>query len=55
MSLDTRVVGQSVRRVDALEKVLGKAQYTVDQVLPHMLYGRFLCTPSPEPKYSISI
>jgi carbon-monoxide dehydrogenase large subunit len=39
------VVGQPVPRVDALEKVLGKAQYTVDLVLPHMLYGRFLRSP----------
>jgi len=45
MSLDTRIVGQSVCRLDALEKVQGKALYTVDQVLPHMLYGRFLRSP----------
>ncbi len=45
MSSDTRIVGQSVPRVDSLDKVQGKAQYTVDMVLPHMLYGAFLRSP----------
>jgi carbon-monoxide dehydrogenase large subunit len=39
------VVGHELPRVDALEKVQGKAQYTVDLVLPHMLYGAFLRSP----------
>jgi carbon-monoxide dehydrogenase large subunit len=45
MSFETKVVGKSVRRVDALEKVQGKTLYTVDYALPHMLYGRFLRSP----------
>jgi CO/xanthine dehydrogenase Mo-binding subunit len=36
------VVGKSVPRVDALEKVTGKARFTVDIKLPHMLYGKLL-------------
>ncbi len=45
MSSDLHVVGQPVPRTDSLEKVQGKAQYTVDLVLPHMLYGAFLRSP----------
>lgn len=39
---DLHVIGKSVRRVDALAKVLGKAVYSDDLVLPHMLYGKAL-------------
>jgi CO/xanthine dehydrogenase Mo-binding subunit len=45
MSFETKVVGKSVRRVDALEKVQGRTLYTVDYALPHMLHGRFLRSP----------
>lgn len=35
-------VGHSVPRVDALDKVLGRAVYSEDISFPHMLYGRVL-------------
>ena len=38
----TSVVGKSVPRVDAFEKVTGAAVYTVDIDLPGMLYGKIL-------------
>ena len=40
-----RVVGQSVPRVDAREKVSGSAIYAGDMVLPHMLVGKVLRSP----------
>ena len=45
MSEETRVVGHDVPRVDAVEKVQGKAVYAVDLMLPHMLYGSFVRSP----------
>jgi xanthine dehydrogenase molybdenum-binding subunit len=42
---DTVVVGQRVPRVDALDKVTGRARYTSDMKLPGMLYGAFLRSP----------
>lgn len=42
-----RVVGQSVRRVDALEKVTGRARYVTDLVLPGMLHAKLLRSPYP--------
>jgi CO/xanthine dehydrogenase Mo-binding subunit len=39
--------GQSLRRVDALEKVTGRARYTADMRLPGMLYARVLRCPHP--------
>ncbi len=39
------VVGKSVPRIDAFEKVTGKAKYGVDLTLPGMLYGRVLRSP----------
>ena len=42
-----RIVGTSVPRVDALEKVTGKAKYTGDIVLPGMLHGKILRSPHP--------
>ena len=39
------VIGKSVPRVDALEKVTGKAKYSVDLTLPGMLYGKVLRSP----------
>ena len=40
-------VGKSVSRVDALDKVTGRAVYCVDVDLPGMLYGAVLRSPSP--------
>jgi len=39
------VVGKSVTRVDALEKVTGKAKFGSDMKLPGMLYGKVLRSP----------
>ena len=36
------IVGKSVPRVDALEKVTGKAKYSVDLELRGMLHGKIL-------------
>jgi len=41
------VVGTSMRRVDALEKVTGAARFTGDMVVPGMLHGRVLRSPLP--------
>jgi isoquinoline 1-oxidoreductase len=41
-----KVMGNSFRRRDALEKVTGKAQYAADIRLPGMLYARILRPPS---------
>lgn len=41
------VVGRSVPRVDALEKVTGKAKYSADLKLPGMLYAKVLRSPYP--------
>ncbi|MBI4272040.1 MAG: xanthine dehydrogenase family protein molybdopterin-binding subunit [Candidatus Rokubacteria bacterium] len=40
-----RVVGQSVPRIDALEKVTGRARYVTDLELPGMLYAALLRSP----------
>ena len=40
-------VGKSVPRVDAPEKVTGRAMYTLDLLLPKMLYGKLLGSPLP--------
>jgi xanthine dehydrogenase YagR molybdenum-binding subunit len=37
---ELRVIGQSVPRFDAVQKVTGKARYTADVQLPGMLFGR---------------
>ena len=39
------ILGQALPRVDAYEKVSGKAQYVDDLVLPNMLYGKILRSP----------
>ena len=39
------VVGRSLRRVDADEKVTGKAAYAYDMALPGMVYGKILRSP----------
>jgi len=41
------VVGKSLPRVDALEKVTGKASYVYDMALPGMLWGEILRSPYP--------
>ena len=41
------VVGQSTKRVDALEKVTGRALYAADVSPPGMLWGVFLRSPHP--------
>lgn len=41
------VLGKSVVRVDALEKVTGKAVYCTDIKLPGMLYVKVLRSPHP--------
>ena len=45
MSGPLRVVGQSVRRLDALEKVTGRARYVTDLELPGMLHARLVRSP----------
>jgi len=42
-----RIVGTSVRRVDALEKVTGRAMYAGDLIVPGMLHGKILRSPLP--------
>jgi len=41
------VVGKSIIRLDALDKVTGKAKYCEDLKLPGMLYGKVLRSPYP--------
>ena len=45
-----RVVGTSAPRVDAIEKVTGRARYAGDIVLPGMLHGKILRSPHPHAK-----
>lgn len=40
-------VGHPTNRIDAVERVTGKAMYTADVRLPGMLYGRVLRSPHP--------
>ncbi|ABO50034.1 xanthine dehydrogenase, molybdenum binding subunit apoprotein [Desulforamulus reducens MI-1] len=47
MKKDYAVVGKSVRRLDAMEKAMGKATFTTDIKLPGMLYGKVLRSPHP--------
>lgn len=44
------VIGESVPRLDALEKVTGRASYMADMKLPDMLYGKALRSPYPHAK-----
>ena len=39
------VVGNSVHRVDGVEKVTGKAKYVADLIVPGMIEGKFLRSP----------
>ena len=41
------VLRTSVPRVDALDKVTGKAQFSADIILPDMLYAKALRSPLP--------
>ncbi|NIO10663.1 MAG: hypothetical protein GTO40_22720, partial [Deltaproteobacteria bacterium] len=47
MKRDFNVVGQSVARVDAIDKVTGNAKFVGDIVVPGMLYGKILRSPYP--------
>lgn len=47
---ETRVVGARTRRVDAREKVTGRARYTVDVRLPRMLHAAVRRSPLPNLK-----
>jgi putative selenate reductase molybdopterin-binding subunit len=42
-----KVLGHGTQRVDAVERVTGKATYTSDVALPGMLFGRVLRSPHP--------
>ncbi|MGH7393701.1 MAG: xanthine dehydrogenase family protein molybdopterin-binding subunit, partial [Candidatus Rokuibacteriota bacterium] len=42
-----RIVGHAVPRVDAVEKVTGRARYVTDLVLPGMAYAKILRSPHP--------
>ncbi len=44
---DLRVVGHSHTRLEGVEKVTGRAQYTYDVRLPRQLYARVLRSPHP--------
>jgi isoquinoline 1-oxidoreductase len=43
---DFRVMGRPARRIDAVDRVTGRAKYSQDIVLPGMLYGKILRPPS---------
>jgi CO/xanthine dehydrogenase Mo-binding subunit/aerobic-type carbon monoxide dehydrogenase small subunit (CoxS/CutS family) len=47
-----RVVGKSVRRTDALEKVTGRARYLGDMEIAGMAHGRILRSPYPHARIS---
>jgi CO/xanthine dehydrogenase Mo-binding subunit len=42
---ETKIVGKRLPRVDAFERVSGKAEYTYDIILPDMVYGATLRCP----------
>jgi CO/xanthine dehydrogenase Mo-binding subunit len=47
MTVETRVVGKSLPRLDAAGKVTGTAVYAADFALPGMLHGKILRSPAP--------
>ncbi len=47
MKRDLKVVGHNVARVDAIDKVTGKAKFVGDLVIPGMLCGQILRSPYP--------
>jgi CO/xanthine dehydrogenase Mo-binding subunit len=42
---ETKIVGKKIPRVDAFERVSGKAEYTYDVILPDMIYAAILHCP----------
>jgi len=50
MSKKFHVINTPVHNVDGIAKVTGRAEYTFDLVLPHMLYGKILRSPYPHAK-----
>jgi 4-hydroxybenzoyl-CoA reductase alpha subunit len=50
MSKKYHVINTPVHNVDGIAKVTGRAEYTFDVVLPHMLYGKILRSPYPHAK-----
>lgn len=49
------VVGKSVRRIDALDKVTGRAKYCIDLKVDDMLYAKLLRSPYPHARVTKSI
>ena len=49
-----RIIGKRLPRIDAMDKVTGKALYTDDMSLPGMLCGLILRSPLPHAKSVIS-
>jgi len=50
-----RVMNREVRRVEAPDKVSGRARYTHDVRLPGMVYARLLCCPHPTAEYELDL
>jgi len=50
-----RLLNKDIRRVDAPEKVSGRAVYAHDVRLPGMLYGRLLLCPHPKASVSLDL
>ena len=50
-----RVIGRRTPKVDALDKVTGRAQFGADVALPRMLVGKVLAAPMPTRASSVSI
>ncbi|MEJ2108860.1 MAG: hypothetical protein P8Z37_02895, partial [Acidobacteriota bacterium] len=44
---DTDIVGKPLPRIDAFERVSGKAEFTYDVILPNMVYAAILRCPHP--------
>jgi xanthine dehydrogenase YagR molybdenum-binding subunit len=44
---ETKIVSKALPRVDAFERVSGKAEFTYDVILPDMVYGAILRCPHP--------
>jgi CO/xanthine dehydrogenase Mo-binding subunit len=42
---DFSIIGTSVPRVDGIDKVMGKAKYAGDLIVPNMIEGKFLRSP----------
>ena len=49
---DLKIIGKRVTRIDALDKVTGKAKYTADMKLPGMLYAKMFRSKVPHAKIS---